>query len=79
MGESEAEESPPLPATIVEIRAAIEAERAQLMDLVGKPADASQPASFDTEAPIKIAERLSRLQAALERLEREAESTPTDR
>ncbi len=74
---SEAEELPPLPATIVEIRAAIGAERAQLMDLVGEPADDSQPSGTHTDALIEIAERLSRLQAALERLELEAESKPT--
>lgn len=76
-GDSEADESSPLPATIVEIRAAIEAERSQLMDLVGVPVDDSQASDVDTAALIEIAERLSRLQAALERLELEAESKPT--
>ncbi len=65
-GRSEAEEPPPLPATLVEIRAAIEAERAQLMNLVGEPADDTHP---DTEALIEVAERLSRLQAARRQLE----------
>ena len=76
-GDGEADESSPLPATIVEIRAAIEAERSQLMDLVGEPADDSQPAGTHTDALIEIAKRLSRLQAAMERLELEAESKPT--
>ena len=65
-GGSEAEDSPPLPATLVEIRAAIEAERAQLMNLVSEPADDSHP---DSEALIEVAERLSRLQAARRQLE----------
>lgn len=73
-GASESAKSLPLPATIVEIRAAIDAERAQLMKLVSEPAGDSQPSGVNTEALIEIAERLSQLQAALQQLEREAAS-----
>lgn len=67
-GNFEAKESPQLPATIAGLRAAIEVERSKLKALVGEPVNSPEPTNAD--ALIAIAERLSRLQAALEELER---------
>jgi hypothetical protein len=77
LGASETEESQPLPATIVDTRAAIEAERARLMELISQPPDDSHPSGIDTDALVTIAERLSQLQAALEELELEGDSQST--
>ncbi len=76
-GGFEAEESPPLPATITQLRNAIEAERARLKELVGEPANGSEPSNVDPDPLIAVAERLSRLQAALEQLEHDAGSEAT--
>ncbi len=76
-GSFETEESPPLPATIGQLRSAIEAERARLKELVGEPANDSEPLNVNADALIAVAERLSRLQAALEQLEHDAGSEAT--
>ena len=81
-----AEDSSELPATIAAHHEAIEVERARLKDLVAPRMDPSKDPSRDhtqdagAEAPIQtedmiaIAQRLSRLQASLERLEAEADA-----
>lgn len=63
------------PATIPALRDAIEIERARLKEIVSQPAEGSARSSVTPDDLIVIANRLSRLQASLERLEAEALAT----
>lgn len=71
----DAKDSPPLPATIAELRVAIEEQRALLLDFVSDTDVAGKPPDDDADRLVAIAKRLTQLGAALAELEQNAEST----
>ncbi len=70
LGIFQPENPPALPATVVGLHTAIQAERARLKDVVRGPADGAEQLKVSSDDLITIAERLSQLQAALSELER---------
>jgi hypothetical protein len=75
----EAKDSPPLPATMTGLHAAIDEQRAKLLNLVSETRPDGELRDDNANQLVAIAERLTQLTAALERLEVESNSETTAR